>query len=61
MHHFQVTTKTLIFLYSILDTITGNERKEFLSKFLKENFFELFLHWHQDTRIVFYRILVYKV
>ncbi|KAL0490033.1 hypothetical protein AKO1_009372 [Acrasis kona] len=60
--HFQIVTRTLIFIYNLLDMFTGRERLKFTYELLlKKNFFELFLHWSDDVRACFYRILTYKI
>lgn len=63
--HFQILIRTLIFVYNILDLFAssaGKLRMRLVYDFLlKEWFFKLFLHWNDDTRTCFHRILVYKV
>lgn len=62
LDHFNILTRTLIFLYNIIDLFQGLERKKFINGFLfKEFFFELFLHWNSDTRMCFHRLIVYKI
>jgi hypothetical protein len=61
-HHFQIITRTLIFLYEVLDLFNGKERLKLIYEFLqKKHFFTLFLHWSEDARACFHRILTYKV
>jgi hypothetical protein len=60
--HFQIVTRTLIFIYNVLDMYTGCERLKFTYELLLKNrFYELFLHWNYDVRACFYRILTYKI
>jgi hypothetical protein len=60
--HFQIVTRTLIFIYNILDMFTGRERLKFIYELLlKKHFYTLFLHWSDDVRACFYRILTYKI
>jgi hypothetical protein len=60
--HFQIVTRTLIFIYNLLDMFTGRERLKFTYELLlKKHFYELFLHWSDDVRACFYRILTYKI
>lgn len=61
-HHFQIITRTLIFLYEVMDLFNGKERLKLIYEFLlKKHFFSLFLHWSEDARACFHRILTYKV
>lgn len=62
LDHFNILTRTLIFLYNIIDLFHGIERKKFINGFLfKEFFFDLFLHWNSDTRMCFHRLIIYKI
>jgi hypothetical protein len=62
LDHYQIVTRTLIFLYNNMDLFYGQMRKEFIQSFvLKDFFFDLFCHWNYDIRMCFHRILVFKV
>jgi hypothetical protein len=59
--HFQILTRTMIMIYNCLDHFTGKERlKIVFETMLRKNFYRLFLHWSDDVRVCFYRIICYK-
>lgn len=62
-NHFQTTVRTLILIYNIIDLFgTRRERVKLIHEcLLKKHFWNLFLHWNEDTRVCFHRILIYKV
>lgn len=62
-NHFQTTVRTLILIYNTIDMFGTKEERTGLIQdcLLKKHFWELFLHWNEDTRACFHRILIYKV
>eukprot|EP01080_Neovahlkampfia_damariscottae_P005708 gene5708-9528_t len=62
LDHYQIVTRTLIFIYNNLDLFFGQQRKDFIQNFLLKNFFfDLFCHWNYDIRMCFHRIILFKI
>ncbi|KAL9644612.1 hypothetical protein ABK040_015351 [Willaertia magna] len=60
--HFQIVSRTLIFIYNILDLFNGKARLKFLGhNLIRDHFYDLFLHWSIDIRNIFYRIILFKL
>eukprot|EP00656_Telonema_subtile_P053117 TRINITY_DN7589_c0_g1_i1.p1 TRINITY_DN7589_c0_g1~~TRINITY_DN7589_c0_g1_i1.p1 ORF type:complete len:371 (-),score=89.95 TRINITY_DN7589_c0_g1_i1:221-1333(-) len=59
---FQVSLRTIVFLYDHINTLPFDARAKLISVILLEkNFFRLFLHWLAEVRLFFCNLLVYKV
>lgn len=63
LHHFEITTRTLILIFHGLDAFEGNLRSRYFSEYIlsKRVFLRFFLHWHKDVRQCYQRICVYKM
>ena len=62
LDHYQIVTRSLIFIYNNLDLFFGQQRKDFIQNFLLKNFFfDLFCHWNYDIRMCFHRIILFKI
>ncbi|KAF0984607.1 hypothetical protein FDP41_000506 [Naegleria fowleri] len=60
--HFQIMSRTLIFIYDILDLFNGKARMKFIGHdLLRDRFYHLFLHWSADIRNIFQRIILFKL
>lgn len=60
--HFQIVSRTLIFVYNILDLFNGKARMKFIGHdLLRDRFYHLFLHWSADIRNIFQRIVLFKL
>jgi len=60
-NHFQVLLKTLTFIYMHLGRAYGALRTRFCGLLLDKHFSALFLHWHPEVRLMFHRILIFRL
>lgn len=59
---FQVTLRTIVFLYDNINSFPFDARNQLISTVLLEKcFFRLFLHWLAEVRTFFCNLLVFKV
>lgn len=59
--HFRISSKVLVFLYNIFDDTHPNVRLILFEYLLKYWGIYLLCHWHNDVRLCFTRLLVYKI
>ncbi|CAK4072444.1 unnamed protein product [Aphanomyces euteiches] len=55
-----VLVRTLLFLYRTMALLPWDLRHRLL-RTLAQRHFALFLHWHQDVRLFYHHVLVYKI
>eukprot|EP00471_Norrisiella_sphaerica_P002767 CAMPEP_0184493460 /NCGR_PEP_ID=MMETSP0113_2-20130426/26059_1 /TAXON_ID=91329 /ORGANISM="Norrisiella sphaerica, Strain BC52" /LENGTH=621 /DNA_ID=CAMNT_0026878719 /DNA_START=147 /DNA_END=2012 /DNA_ORIENTATION=- len=60
-NHYQVLLKALTFMYMHSGRVYGKVRTKLCSLFLEKHFRSLFLHWHPEVRLMFHRILIYRL
>eukprot|EP00817_Percolomonadidae_sp_ATCC50343_P003664 CAMPEP_0117423640 /NCGR_PEP_ID=MMETSP0758-20121206/4211_1 /TAXON_ID=63605 /ORGANISM="Percolomonas cosmopolitus, Strain AE-1 (ATCC 50343)" /LENGTH=695 /DNA_ID=CAMNT_0005206925 /DNA_START=467 /DNA_END=2554 /DNA_ORIENTATION=+ len=60
--HFRLVSRTVLMIYNILDAFEDSLRVRLLSNTLFiDHFNDLFLHWNDEVRQCFMRLIVYKV
>jgi len=60
-NHFQVLLKTLTFIYMHVGRVYGALRAKLCGLLLEKHFSALFLHWNPEVRLMFHRILVFRL
>ncbi|GLD93816.1 hypothetical protein PINS_up002421 [Pythium insidiosum] len=60
--HVQTLLKTLTFLYNCIDLLPPAGRRRIVSELIiRENFFQLLLHWNEEIRKIYAYIIVFKI
>lgn len=56
----EVVQKVLLFLYKCFDGFRGDLRQNILKTLVAQHF-QLFLHWHEPVRQIYFHLLIYKI
>uniref|UniRef100_A0A7S1KL17 Uncharacterized protein n=2 Tax=Percolomonas cosmopolitus TaxID=63605 RepID=A0A7S1KL17_9EUKA len=59
--HFRILSKMLVFLYNTFDELHPHVRQTVMESVLKQWGLQLLCHWHDDVRVCFARLLIYKL
>ena len=58
---FQITLRTIVFLYDHINLLSFDARGKVVSMILEDCFYKLYLHWLSEVRLFFCNLLVYKL